>query len=326
MAKTTYVKAAQQRYEMVPVIDPETGKQKQTPVMRNGKQRVTKTGRPIFMSVTVADKTKPLPNYKCGKCGCEIKVGDPYKHITPKSGPYGGRTMRRCASCPQWQVWEYSSSLSARVAEISHDFWNEVDNASDADEVQECLNSAAERVREIAEEKREGASNIEDGFGHSTYQSDELNDVADQLDSWADDIESADIPDYPEAEEHDCDDCEGSGEVDNDQYELLHDKQEETQVALEAFRRRLTLLNAIQVPLSPQAAAERKKLLEVTIPALVKELEAVEALLLETEAQVSCETCDGTGRVEDDEPTVEQVDEWKEEVQGNLSIVDECPV
>jgi len=234
--------------------------------------------------------------------------------------------MRRCASCPQWQVWEYSSSLSARVAEISHDFWNEVDNASDADEVQECLNSAAERVREIAEEKREGASNIEDGFGHSTYQSDELNDVADQLDSWADDIESADIPDYPEAEEHDCDDCEGSGEVDNDQYELLHDKQEETQVALEAFRRRLTLLNAIQVPLSPQAAAERKKLLEVTIPALVKELEAVEALLLETEAQVSCETCDGTGRVEDDEPTVEQVDEWKEEVQGNLSIVDECPV
>lgn len=33
MARITHVKAAQQRYAMVPVIDPDTGEQKKTPVM-----------------------------------------------------------------------------------------------------------------------------------------------------------------------------------------------------------------------------------------------------------------------------------------------------
>ena len=117
MAKITYVKAAQQRYEQVPVIDPETGQQKQTPVInqRTGQQKLTKRGTPVFLSLSVPDRTKPLPPRKCGKCHQEIAVGQPYKHISPRSGPYGGHTLYRCDTCPVWHVWEYSSSLSART-------------------------------------------------------------------------------------------------------------------------------------------------------------------------------------------------------------------
>lgn len=119
MARITYVKKAQQRFATVPVIDPKTGKQKQTPVMTTKEvrqedgtyakvqvQKTTKRGLPVFMKVTEADKSQPLPNRTCGKCGREIEVGQPCKHISPKSGPYGGRTLFRCDGCPNWHVWE----------------------------------------------------------------------------------------------------------------------------------------------------------------------------------------------------------------------------
>jgi hypothetical protein len=200
MARITYVQKAQQRYATVPVIDPATGEQKRTPVMRNGVQRTTKRGAPVFLRITKADKSQPLPNRNCGKCGKEITVGSPYKHISPKSGPYGGRTLYRCAECPNWHVWEYSSSLGARTAQIEHDASNEASEAGDTDGLRSAAESAAEAIRELAEEKREGAQNIVDGFGHETSQSDELNDVADQLDSWADDVENIDFEEFDDGD------------------------------------------------------------------------------------------------------------------------------
>lgn len=259
MAQITRVKKAQQRYEMVPVLNPD-GSQKQTPVMKNGVQATTRTGRLVFMDVTVADKTKPLPNASCGKCGKEIEVGQPYKHISPRSGPYGGRRLVRCAACPDWMVWEYSSSLSARLAEVEYDFSNALGDVSTTDEVQDALNEAAARVREIAEEKRESASSIEDGFGHETSQSAELNDIADSLDSWADEIESADIPELPDTDDLECENCEGSGKTTNDEGDESED----------------------------------------------------------------CSECEGTGHPT--EPPEDAIDEWRSEVQGDLTIVGEPPV
>lgn len=213
MARITRVSKAQQRYATVPVLN-EDGTQKLTPVMRkDGTQKTNKHGRPVFMKVTVSDKTKPLPNRICGKCQTEIKVGDPYKHISPKSGPYGGRTLYRCAACPSWQIWDYSSSLAARTAKISNDAWEQIDNAETVDDVQSVLSATAEEIRGLAEEKREGASNIESGFGHPTEKSEELEQIADDLDSWADEIEQADVP---ETDEHKCTACDGEGTVDCD--------------------------------------------------------------------------------------------------------------
>jgi hypothetical protein len=219
MARTTHVAKAQQRYETVPVIDPDTGEPKQTPVMRNGEQRKTKKGKPIFMTVTTQDRSKPLPPYECDHCHQPIEVGTPYKHITPKSGPYGGRKRTRHESCPGWQVWDYSSSLSAQTARIAYDFSNAIANVEDPEDVTSALTDAATEVREIAEQKRESASNIEEGFGHPTSQSEELESMADELDGWADEIEQADVPDLPEPDDEECDECDGTGKVENPDYD-----------------------------------------------------------------------------------------------------------
>jgi hypothetical protein len=196
MARVNYVKHARARFEMVPVTN-EDGSVKQVPVLRaDGTPKKTKRGKEIYRTLTVQDRTKPLPNYKCGKCGKEIEPGMPYKWIEPRSGPYGGRMMVRCADCPTWQVWEYSSSLSARIAQIQHNAGEALSADFDTpDDVTSILNDVAQEVRDLATEKQEAADNMESGFGHATYQSDELSETAQNLESWADDIEQADIPD-----------------------------------------------------------------------------------------------------------------------------------
>lgn len=301
MARVTHVKSAQQRYETVVVRD-ENGEPKRTPVMKRVKdhetgevkqvQKTTKKGRAVFMTVTKQDRSKPKPNLRCDFSGCtvepkpgEILPGQSYKHISPKSGPYGGRQMNRHAEHPTWHQWEYSSSLSARLAEIAYNFWGELDGVDNVDDVQSALDSCAEEIRSLAEEKREGASNIEDGFGHPTSASEELESIADELDSWADEVEGADIPDLPEPEDTDCDQCGGTGqdECDDD----IHDNDD-----VEADE---------ECPTCGGSAAIRE--------------------------QVDCTECDGTGTIEaGDEPSEDQIEEWRSELQDNLTIVDESPV
>ena len=227
MARTTHVAKAQQRYETKPVLD-EDGQPKRTPVMRDGEQKKTKRGSLVFMTVTERDLSKPLDPYTCDACGKPIEIGTPYKHITPKSGPYGGSKRTRHESCPSWQVWEYSNSLSAQTARIAYDFSNAIDSAEEPDDVQSALDDAASSVEEIAEEKRTGASNIEDGFGHPTSQSEELEQMADDLDQWAEEIKSAEMPDMVECEEctdgrKECDTCGGVGKIEVDQGDGLTD-------------------------------------------------------------------------------------------------------
>jgi hypothetical protein len=198
MPTITRVKAAQQRYETVPVLDAQ-GEPVQVQVKNaDGSPKTDKRGHLVFMARTVPDKTKPKPLEDCDKCGKAIEVGSPYKHMSPKSGPYGGRRMVRCEACPDWHHWEYSSSLSARLAEISYYFWENLAEVTNADDVTDALGNAAQAVVDLAQEKRDAAQAIEDGFQHATYQSDELNQQADDLEAWAQEIENADVPSTPE--------------------------------------------------------------------------------------------------------------------------------
>ena len=221
MARVTHVKRAQARYATVPVIDPETGEQKVTPVMRpDGTQKVTKHGKPVVLRVTAPDKDNPLPNHKCDRCGEEIAVGQPYKWIRPKSGPYGGSMRVRCADCPSWNIWEYSYSLSARTAQISHEAWQSFpEDATTPDEINDWLGEVADEIDSLAQEKEEAASNIEDGFGHATSSSEELSDIAQQLEGWASEVRDADVPDLPEPEAVECEECDGTGKVENPEYD-----------------------------------------------------------------------------------------------------------
>lgn len=216
MARTTHVKHARQRYATVPVLGDDGQPIKIPLTNKDGSPKTTKHGRAVTITKTVQDRNQPLPMPVCGKCGKTIEPGQPYKHISPRSGPYGGRTLTRCGDCPNWHVWEYSSSLSARIAQIQHDASAELDalgTDSAEDDYTQVASNAAEQIRELASEKEESASSLEDGFGHPTYQSEELNEQAESLNSWADEVEQADIPERPE-DEVDCDNCDGTGKVD----------------------------------------------------------------------------------------------------------------
>jgi hypothetical protein len=263
MARVTHVKRAQQRYRTVPVLD-ESGQPKRVPVFKKGTdvRRTSKHGREQTMLVTRQDRDNPLPMPTCDACHKTIEVGSPYKWIAPKSGPYGGRRLNRHEGCPTWQVWEYSSSLSARTAQIAHDFWTAFDAGFDTeDDVTSMLEDAASEIEALAEEKRESAGNIEDGFGHPTSASEELEQVADDLESWAEDVRSADVPELPEPEAEDCETCGGSGETVGEGGETL-----------------------------------------------------------------TCSDCAGEGTITPEEPTDEQMDDWREEVRDAVSIVEDCPV
>lgn len=220
MARIHRVKKAQQRYATVPVIDPATGEQKQTPVInrRTGEQKVTKRGKPVFLKVTTRDTSQPLEMPKCDYPGCQredrhIIVGEPYMQVTPKSGPYGGHTRYRHDEHPAWRPWDLSNSLSANLQRIDSDYRDATGSAESADDIRSALESMAEEVRDLAQEKEDGAENIESGFGHATYQSDELRQTAEDLNNWADEIEQADVP---ELEDYPCGDCDGSGEVEDE--------------------------------------------------------------------------------------------------------------
>lgn len=204
MAKITHVRKAQQRYKTVPVLD-ESGEPVRTPVMRStGVQKVTKKGVAVFMTKTVADKTQPLPDLKCDFPGCtindgKIAVGSAYKHITPKSGPYGGTQKNRHAEHPNWNVWEYSSSLSARVAQTQHEADEmiqgyEFSSYEDFDDLQQQV---AEMASGLRDEKEEAVSNMPEGLAEGSQAQEQL----DALESWVDEIEGASAPDEPEPEQ-----------------------------------------------------------------------------------------------------------------------------
>ena len=115
------------------------------------------------------------------------------KYITPRlPGSLGSVTRYRCEGHPDWHVWEYSSSLSARIAEIQYDGNNEI-LQSDENTIEDLPANLGEKIRELADEKRESARNIEYGFGHPTSLSDKINGQVVELDSWAYSVGSVDI-------------------------------------------------------------------------------------------------------------------------------------
>ncbi len=288
MARVTHVKKAQQRYGTKPVLD-EDGKPKRTPVLKNGEPKMTRAkrgrpARPVYMTITERDLNDPKPLETCDSCNQPIEIGTPYKWIQPKTSANGGRKRSRHEGCPNWKVWEYSNSWSARIAQAVDGF--SIDNAESTDDVQSALDDLAGAIKELADESRTSAASMEDGFGHATSQSEQAEERADELDNWASDIEGADIPDLPEPEER-WFVTNGDG-VPSDLFEEDgYDSESDAQQALDMHR----------------------------------DDNRVDGDEDETE--------DDSFEVEEitpDEPSEEQLNDWRDEVRDACSIVDESPV
>lgn len=230
MARIQHVKKAQQRYVTVPVLDAE-GKPTYREIARK-----TKHGRQVRVAVTVEDKSQPLPPRTCEHCREAILVGTPYKKVSPARSA----TRYRHEACPSWQPWDLSSALWARIAQAqaaAEDALRNVTDAESKEDYEQVLQDFADEIRSLAEERRESASNIEDGFGHATYQSEELEGDADNLDGWADELENPDLPDEPSSDDFVYDeDGEEMDAPDGDPSDLYNDEGESYEDALDTWR------------------------------------------------------------------------------------------
>lgn len=138
---------------------------------------------------------KSQKSWMCEKCGKAIEVGQSYKHVSPRSGPWEhGRKRIRCADCPTWKPSELTFSKMAGVYAAQEDFqgfiagWSPEDGVVD---IESALEEFASNVEQVADEYQESADNIEEGFRYPTGQSEELVEKADSLRNWAEEVRSA---------------------------------------------------------------------------------------------------------------------------------------
>jgi len=155
---------------------------------------------------------------KCLKCDRQIKKGDPYIFWKFR---YGGKRIR-CGQCPRPRQSELTSSdkLSRCYAagESIGDAIATFRDGGDLEDLKDVLDGSAGEIREVADEYRDSASNVESGMnGNRMPICDELEEKADNLESKADEIESAssDLEEFDEEEAKDgIDEEELAAEID----------------------------------------------------------------------------------------------------------------
>lgn len=169
---------------------------------------------------------KPL---NCDHCDKPINIGDPYKWIAPRAHRAASGVKRnRHTTCPAWRASQTTSSphlatiygaQESAEDQISAVTVGNADEAADAEEALKGIaEEFAENIGEAVESYAESAQNIEDGFGHETYQSEELREKSEAIEGWAEEVASYDTTEY------DADlDCAECGE---DEASIVHDDPE----------------------------------------------------------------------------------------------------
>jgi len=164
--------------------------------------------------VNKVEKARKAPG-SCAKCGKKIQAGAPYRWWKFR---YGGKRLR-CMECPSprpseltnsdklSRCYEAGESISDAIEAFRKDY--EIENLRGA------MEEAAGQIREVAEEYRESAANVESGMnGNRMPICDELEEKADNLESKADEIESAagDLEEFDEDQARDDAQAEIEGE------------------------------------------------------------------------------------------------------------------
>lgn len=180
---------------------------------------------------------------RCIRCSSEIAKGESYRWA---KGRYGPRRAihAKCGQFKQSELTDNDKLNQLYAAVESVDDWiantksEEIDIETFLDDAKQALEEAADQIEEVAEMYREIASNIEDGFGHATFASEEAESNADEVESFASDVRDAlgDIEEFDEDtirtefnDEIEDDDEYAIGEFDsmNDQATYITEKTDE---------------------------------------------------------------------------------------------------
>ena len=151
----------------------------------------------------------------CDFCDEPINVGDAYKYIKTRAHRAEAGVKRdRHEHHPGWKPSETTSSTylqqifgASEAAEVDLATVKMPAEPGDADSYLEDLRAiaaaAAETFIDVAEQYEESSSNIEEGFGHPTYQSEELSERADEVRAWGDELEYITLDEFYDDEEVD---------------------------------------------------------------------------------------------------------------------------
>ena len=123
----------------------------------------------------------------CRQCQHEIQTGEPYKFVAKKTGP---RSSVRLIWCRE-HFPKQSDLLSGRASDFARitEGFDEAKKDS-LTGMQSALSNLSEDIREFAQDIKDSADSIEQGFGHPTAQSESMSNTADELEQWADRLQN----------------------------------------------------------------------------------------------------------------------------------------
>ena len=126
---------------------------------------------------------------KCNRCRIEIQVGESYRYVDKKVGRSGYRLIWCAAHYPKPS--DLASGRTAELMAIVEDASEGITTAGNQGEprdrlesLRDALGDASSDIEGMADEIGGGADNIEEGFGHSTAQSEAMSEARDNLQSW----------------------------------------------------------------------------------------------------------------------------------------------
>lgn len=126
----------------------------------------------------------------CYKCGTEIKRGDSYKWFANRIGTYSQK-KKFCSNCIIRPSDQTTSDKLAQLYSAQELVEDALGVTFARDDIVSALEEAAAMARDVSDEYEQSADAIVDGFGHDTYQSDEIREKASACSEWADTLDSA---------------------------------------------------------------------------------------------------------------------------------------
>ena len=133
---------------------------------------------------TIKNARKSKKDRNCSRCLHTIQPGESYHFIAKKVYPAGGYVIFYCSN----HYPRPSDTLSGKQADYARmheDFEDSINSATTIEELTDALQSLEESVATLSSEYSESADNIEQGFGHTTYQSEIMESNHNNLESYA---------------------------------------------------------------------------------------------------------------------------------------------
>jgi hypothetical protein len=143
--------------------------------------------------IHVVKKARKAPG-NCSVCFKPIEIGTSYKWAAPRAGKFArGHKVKAHDHCQFRPSQLTTSEIKGAIYDAIETAENDISgwDGESLEDLKGILESAAESIKEAADNAREKAENIESGFGHSTATSDELTERADAIESFADEVTSA---------------------------------------------------------------------------------------------------------------------------------------